>query len=89
MDEKTQAAREVALPVIVDMGSQKAKKLKELKKGEGELWEEVQGVVDQVQQQLGERLQGQTVLPIIILYEKKTTRQRLEQLVRPYLRAWR
>lgn len=89
MDEKTQTTNPVTAPIIVDMGSQKAKNLKELKRGEGKLWEDVQGVVDQIQEQLGDRIQGQTILPVVILYEKKPTRQRLEKLVRPYLRALR
>lgn len=89
MDEKTQTTTQVTPPIIIDMGSQKAKNLKELKKGEGKLWEDVQEVVDQVQEQLGERVQGQAILPIVILYEKKASRQRLEKLVRPYLRALR
>lgn len=90
MDENTQTTTaQVTTPIIIDMGGQKAKNLKALKKGEGKLWEEVQGVVDQVQEQLGERIQGQTILPIVIIYEKKSTRQRLEKLIRPYLRVLR
>jgi hypothetical protein len=89
MDENTETASQGTPPIIIDLGGQKAKNLKALKRGEGKLWAEVQDAVDQVQAQLGERIQGQTILPIVILYEKKTTRQRLEKLVRPYLRALR
>jgi hypothetical protein len=89
MDENTQTTTQVTAPIIVDMGRQKAKNLKALKKGEGKLWEDVQEVVDQVQEQLGERIQGQTILPVVIIYEKKSTRQRLDKLIRPYFRVLR
>jgi hypothetical protein len=89
MDEIVETTTQVVPPIIVDMGRQKVKNLKALKKGEGKLWEEVQEVVDQIQEQLGERIQGQAFLPVVILYEKKTKRQRLDKLVRPYLRVLR
>ncbi len=89
MDENTQTTPQATPPIIVDMGRQKAKNLKELKKGEGKLLEDVQEVLDQVQEQLGDRIKGQTILPVVILYEKKTPRQCLEKLMRPYLRVLR
>ncbi|MCA9980772.1 MAG: hypothetical protein KDD89_08065 [Anaerolineales bacterium] len=64
-------AVEISSPVVVDMGKMKAKHLKRLKRGEGRLMEEVVEVIDEVVEVLGEELHGKTLVPIVIVYEKK------------------
>ena len=56
MDENGKTSTEVIQPIIIDLGSQKSKNLKELKQGEGKLWAEVQRVVEEVQDRKSTRL---------------------------------
>jgi hypothetical protein len=77
---------EVSQPVIVDLGKRKPAKLKELKAGEGELWEEVLDVIDEVKEALGEEASGKMLVPIILMYEKKRARARLNRLLFPLAR---
>ena len=46
--ETMTTATEMTQPVIIDLGKQRSKLIKELKDGEGELWEEVLEVADEV-----------------------------------------
>lgn len=72
-----ETATEMTQPVIIDLGAQKSKALKELKAGEGELWDEVFDVIDEVKEMLGAEAEGKVLIPVIMLYEKKQT-QRLD-----------
>jgi hypothetical protein len=85
MEKTAKSESQVTQPIIIDLGRQKAKSLKELKKGEGELWEDVQAVVEKVQEELGEAADGKVVVPVVLIFEKKLKRQRLEKLLLPYL----
>jgi hypothetical protein len=76
---------QVTQPIIIDLGRQKAKDIKEFKKGEGKLWEDVQAVVDKVQDELGETAEGKVVIPVVLIFEKKPKRPRLERLIFPNL----
>lgn len=74
---------EMSQPIIVDLGRQKSTKLKDLKAGEGELWDEVLDVVDEVKEMLGEEATGKVMVPIIMIYEKKLARARIEKILFP------
>jgi hypothetical protein len=74
---------EMTQPIIVDLGRKKASKIKDLKAGEGELWEEVLDVITEVKEMLGEDADAKIMLPIILLYEKRSRRQRLEKVLFP------
>lgn len=74
---------EMTQPIIVDLGKQKSKKLKQLKKGEGELWDEIFEVMAEVKDMLGEEADGKMLVPIVMVYEKKRKRQRIEKLLFP------
>lgn len=78
-----QATMEVSQPIIVDLGKQKRKKLNEFKDGQGELWGEVLEVIDEVKDMLGEETQGKTLLPLILIYERKQKRPRIEKILFP------
>jgi hypothetical protein len=75
--EAEETSTEMTQPVIIDLGAQKSKALKELKAGEGELWDEVFDVIDEVKEMLGKEAEGKVLIPVIMLYEKKQT-QRLD-----------
>ena len=74
---------EMTQPIIVDLGKQKASKLKALKEGEGELWDDILDVIEEVKEMLGPEAEGKLVVPIILLYEKKQKRARLENILFP------
>ena len=75
--ETAEATTEMTQPVIIDLGGQKSKYIKELKEGQGKLWEEVFDVIDEVKDMLGEEADGKVLVPVIMLYEK-TKRQGLD-----------
>lgn len=79
-DETNKSGTEMAQPVIVDLGKQKSSKLKDLKKGKGELWDDVIGVIEEARDMLGEEAEGKVLIPIILLYEKKPKRSQLNKL---------
>jgi hypothetical protein len=67
---------EAVTPVIVDLGKAKRKKIKQLKRGDGPLMEEVLDVLDEVANHLGEELEGKTLVPVVMIYEKKGEKKR-------------
>lgn len=69
---------EVTQPIIIDLGRQKSGSLRELKKGEGKLWDEVLDVVEEVKEMLGAEAEGKMLVPIIMLYQEKSKRRRLD-----------
>ncbi len=84
--ETAEASTEMTQPVIIDLGGQKSKAIKELKEGEGELWEEVFDVIDEVKDMLGAEADGKVLIPVIMLYEKKQSRRLdLDKILFPLL----
>jgi len=85
--ETTAPSTEMTQPVIIDLGKQRSKAIKELKKGEGELWDEVLEVADEVKEMLGAEAEGKVLIPVIMVYQEKTGRRRidLEKLIFPLL----
>ena len=85
--ETTTTATEMTQPVIIDLGKQRSKSIKELKNGEGELWEEVLEVADEVKEMLGAEAEGKVLIPVIMLYQEKSGRRRidLEKLIFPLM----
>lgn len=75
-NDEEEVELEVVTPVIVDLGKTKKKHVKRLKKGRGRLMEEVLDVLDEVAEQLGEELEGKTLVPIVMVYEKKRKKKR-------------
>ncbi len=74
---------EVTTPIVVDLGKTKAKQIKRLKRGEGRLMEEVVEVMDEIVEALGEEVDGKTLVPIVIVYEKKPKQSR-NQITLPF-----
>lgn len=72
-------------PVVVDLGKRSRKKIKQMKKGEGALLEEVRETVQEVAQQIDSG-EGTPYQPVIIIYERIVPRSRgglLPFLARP------
>jgi hypothetical protein len=68
---------ETTQPIIVDLGKQRPKQIKALKKGGGKLWDEVADVLEEVKSSLGEDANGKTLVPVILVYRKQRRRTRL------------
>jgi hypothetical protein len=77
-EESVKSTTEMTQPVIIDLGKQKASSLRELKKGEGKLWDEVLDVAEEVKEMLGGEAEGKVLVPIIMLYQEKSGRRRLD-----------
>lgn len=85
--EEMTISTEMTQPVIIDLGKQRSKYIKELKNGEGELWDEVLEVADEVKEMLGAEAEGKVLIPVIMLYQEKAGRRRidLEKLIFPLM----
>jgi len=65
-----------APPIVVDLGKVKRKRVKELRKGQGPLVEEVNQVMANVRESLGEDAAGKELVPVVILYRRRPKRRR-------------
>lgn len=85
--EEMATSTEMTQPVIIDLGKQRSKLIKALKKGEGDLWEEILEVADEVKEMLGAEAEGKVLIPIVMLYQEKVKRRRvnLEKLIFPLM----
>ncbi|HEX9330271.1 MAG TPA: hypothetical protein VF896_00205 [Anaerolineales bacterium] len=86
-EESVRTSTEMTQPVIIDLGKQKSRALKSLKKGEGKLWDEVLEVVEEVKDMLGTDADGKVLVPIVLLYREKPRRRRLnlKRILSPFL----
>lgn len=62
-------------PVVLDLGKAKKKLIKALKQGEGELMEDVAEAVEAIRTSLSAELEGRVLVPVVIVYEKKTAKK--------------
>ena len=77
-EESVKTSTEMTQPVIIDLGKQKRANLKDLKQGEGKLWDEILDVVDEVKEMLGTDADGKVLVPIVMLYQERNSRRRLD-----------
>lgn len=75
---------QVVNPVIVDLGKVKRKHIKRLKRGEGRLADEVLDVMDEVSEVLGDDLAGASLVPIVLIYERKPKKGRRRTIELPF-----
>lgn len=89
MDEEksqpSEVSAEITQPILIDLGSKKPGKIKDLKKGKGPVWEEVLNVIDETREMLGTDAEGKILVPVILIYSKKSRRKSLSKLF-PYLK---
>ncbi len=78
-EEMANPSAELAQPIIVDLGKQKAKNLKALKKGKGKLWGDLFSVVEEVKDRLGEAAENKVLVPVVVMYRKPPKRKRLSK----------
>lgn len=58
-------------PLVVNLGSARRKRIKELKRGSGKLMDKVKNAVQMVATDLSRETEGQKLLPVIVLYREK------------------
>ncbi|MGZ8219534.1 DUF6200 domain-containing protein [Methylomagnum sp.] len=64
-------------PIVLDMGKVGRKKVRELKKeGKGELLDDINEAIEQARAQLGPVMASQTLLPVVLVYEKKPRKKK-------------
>ena len=68
-DQPAQAA--VATPIIINLGKQRRKRVKQLKQSRGVLMEEVMETVAQINGQLGADAAGKVLVPVVLIYREK------------------
>jgi hypothetical protein len=61
-------------PVVVDLGKEKRKTIKDLKKGEGKLMGEVTRVLEEVRAKSAE-LASKELVPVVMIYQKKAKKK--------------
>jgi hypothetical protein len=70
-EQKPETNAEITAPIIIDLGKQRNKRIKRLKKGRGKLWSEVADVLGEVRESLGEEADGKVLVPVVLVYRKK------------------
>jgi hypothetical protein len=63
-------------PIVIDMGKQRRKRIKALKRGRGKLMDEVCRVISETQMTLGTEANGKELLPVVVIYRQKRKRRR-------------
>lgn len=76
-EESVNTSTEMTQPVIIDLGKQRRRALKSLKRGEGKLWDEVLDVVEEVKDMLDTDADGKVLVPVILIYRERSQRRRL------------
>ena len=76
-EESVRTSTEMTQPIIIDLGKQKSRAIKNLKKGEGRLWDDVLDVVEEVKDMLDTEADGKVLVPIVLIYRERSRRRRL------------
>jgi len=63
-------------PVILELGRASRKRIRDLKQGRGPLLEDIQDAMTEVTTTLGEQASGKQLIPVVLLYRKKSRRRR-------------
>lgn len=71
---------EITQPVVIELGRQKKKRIKQLRQGKGPLVDEVRATIDQTVAALGDAADGKTFVPIVMIYRQREKRGALRLL---------
>ncbi len=61
-------------PIIIDLGKKRRKAIKDLKRGQGRLMDEVYDAVDQIRARLGADAAKKELVPVVLIYKQKSKR---------------
>jgi hypothetical protein len=78
------AAESIGRPVVYDLGKAKRGQIKDLKRGHGKLVGEVNELIAQVRSTLGEAGHEGQIVPIVVVYRRKTKRRRRRRSGLPF-----
>ena len=70
-----QTATRVTAPIVVSLGKESRKRIRQLKKGRGKLMNEVGSVLDQVRANFGEHAEDKVFVPVVLVYRRKQRRR--------------
>jgi hypothetical protein len=70
----TLANAQTVSPIVVSLGKQRRKRIRQLKRGRGKLMREVAQVLDQVRGSFGDRAEGKLLVPVVLVYRQKQRR---------------
>lgn len=62
-------------PIVVDLGKRRRKLIRQLKRGQGKLMNDVAQVMDEVRANLGPEAEGKELVPVVIVYQRKRRRK--------------
>lgn len=62
--------------VVIDLGKKSRKKIKKLKRNEGELIDEVARATEMFRQEMGDKVEGSTLVPVVFVYRKKEKKRK-------------
>jgi hypothetical protein len=67
-------------PVIIDLRKVKQKKIRQLKRGRGDLLIEVDQAIATAANSLGKDAAGKTLVPVVILYRNKVKKKKAKDI---------
>ena len=62
-------------PIVIDLGKKKRKLIRNLKRGSGQLMDEVAEVLAQVRGNLGPEAEVKNLVPVVMIYRQKSKRK--------------
>ena len=63
-------------PIILDLGKASRKNIRQMEEGRGSLIGDLQDAMTEVTASLGDQAEGKQLVPIVLVYRKKTRRRR-------------
>lgn len=70
-------------PIIIDLGKEKRKRIKNLKRGRGKLMVEVARVINETRMTLGSAANGKEFIPVVLIYKAKRRKRKRRGLALP------
>jgi hypothetical protein len=70
----TAKSAQTVAPIVVSLGKESRKRIRQLKRGRGKLVDEVAHVMDQVRTSFGDHAEGKVLVPVVLVYRRKRRR---------------
>jgi hypothetical protein len=64
------------VPIVIDAGKVRRKRIKDLKRGQGKLVAEVADAVEQVRRGLGDEALNKQFVPVVLVYRRRGSKRR-------------
>ena len=71
---------EPLIPVVIDAGKVRQKRIKDLKRGQGKLVLEVAEAVEQIRRGLGPEAEGKQIVPVVLVYRRRRSKRSARSL---------